>query len=535
MTRSFILTLVVLLTTTAFKAAAQVPKLNSYPTASATIFLDFDGQTVTSPYWNSGMTFYCTPAAFTNEQITSVFNQVAEDFRPFNLNITTDSTVYFAAPINRRQRIIVTANSSWYGNAGGVAYLESFRWGMEIPGFVFSNLLAHNTKNVAEASSHESGHTLGLNHQTKYSASCVYETEYNPGTGTGEIGWAPIMGKSYSKNLSLWHNGSSTSCSNLQNDLAILASTGSNSNGFGFRTDDVGNTRAQAADVTFQGIQFAINGLVNSTGDIDMFKVVLPDRGRLQMTAIPFNLSGGYQSANIDLEVSLLSSNGTLLNSYNPSTSVQALVDSVVDAGTYYLRVNNVSNSNTDNYGMLGSYVMQGSFETHAVLPVYSLLLTGTQTNNQHELSWNIVADEAVGSVILERSTDGHTFTKLQEVSGSVSRFTYQPLEKKTTYYRLLVKTASQLSYYSNIISIREVTATAAYSIVSNIITDQTILVTSSGQFNWRLTDMNGRSLGNGRMNSGMNRISSNQLTKGMYLLQIHDGTVLRTEKIVKQ
>jgi hypothetical protein len=535
MTRSLILTLVVLLTTTAFKAAAQVPKLNSYPSASATIFLDFDGQTVMSPYWNSGMSFYCTPAAFTNEQIANVFNQVAEDFRPFNLNITTDSIVYFAAPINRRQRIIVTANSSWYGSAGGVAYLESFRWGMEIPGFVFSNLLGHNTKNVAEASSHETGHTLGLNHQTKYNASCVYQTEYNPGTGTGEIGWAPIMGNSYSKNLSLWHNGSSTSCSNLQNDLAVLASTGSNSNGFGFRTDDVGNTRAQAADVTFQGIEFAINGLINSTGDIDMFKIELPDRGRLQMTAIPFNLSGGYQSANIDLEVSLLSSNGTLLNSYNPSTSVQVLVDSVVDEGTYYLRVNNISNSNTGNYGMLGSYVMGGSFETHALLPVHSLLLAGSQVNNQHELSWNIVADETIAAVIVERSTDGHAFTKLQEVGAAVSRFAYQPLEKKTTYYRLQVKTVSQLTYYSNIISIRDANPTASYSIVSNLIADYTILVNSSGQFNWRLTDMNGRSLGSGRMNTGMNRISSSQLTKGMYLLQIQDGNALRTEKIVKQ
>jgi len=143
MNRFLSLTLLAIFASSAVVISAQVPKLNSFPSATATIFLDFDGQTVNTPYWNGGTPFYCTPAAFTNDQITSVFNQVAEDYRPFNLNITTDSTVYFAAPIAKRQRIIVTAYSAWYGNSGGVAYVGCFNWGLEIPGFVFSSLLGN--------------------------------------------------------------------------------------------------------------------------------------------------------------------------------------------------------------------------------------------------------------------------------------------------------------------------------------------------------------------------------------------------------
>ncbi|MFZ9718927.1 MAG: hypothetical protein ACO3BD_06180, partial [Chitinophagaceae bacterium] len=130
---------------------AQVPMLNSHPGAAPTIYLDFDGQTVQTAYWNGGNAFYATPYAFTSDQINTMFKMVAEDFRPFQVNITTDSSIYFAAPINRRQRMIVTTNSSWYGNAGGVAYTGSFRWGLEIPAFVFSNLLGNNFKYVAEA------------------------------------------------------------------------------------------------------------------------------------------------------------------------------------------------------------------------------------------------------------------------------------------------------------------------------------------------------------------------------------------------
>ena len=74
MTRNLIMSLVAVFATTAFTAQAQVPKLNSNPGASATIFLDFDGQTVSTPYWNSGMTFYATPSGLTDAQILSLIH-----------------------------------------------------------------------------------------------------------------------------------------------------------------------------------------------------------------------------------------------------------------------------------------------------------------------------------------------------------------------------------------------------------------------------------------------------------------------------
>src|SRR4051812_6028624 len=92
---------------------SQAPKLSSYPSATATIFLDFDGQTVRSTGWNGGNTLVCAPSTIANTQITDVFNRVSEDFRPFNVNVTTDSTVFLSAPLNRRIRIIITPTSGW--------------------------------------------------------------------------------------------------------------------------------------------------------------------------------------------------------------------------------------------------------------------------------------------------------------------------------------------------------------------------------------------------------------------------------------
>ncbi|MBU6157708.1 MAG: T9SS type A sorting domain-containing protein [Bacteroidetes bacterium] len=531
-----VLILTVLISLMSTSLFAQVPYgLNSFPSAPATIFIDFDGQMVISPYWNSGDPIDCLPAELTNAQMIRIFNQVAEDFRPFNLNITTDSSVYFAAPALQRQRIIVTPSSAWFGTAGGVAMTNSFRWGLEIPGFVFSNLLNNNVKNVAEAVSHESGHTLGLQHQSSYSSTCTFESEYNPGTGTGEIGWAPIMGNSYNRNLSLWHNGSTLlGCNNRQDDLAIISKTGRSSNNFGYRTDDIGNTRNTATSINVSNNNYAINGFINNTSDIDIFRMDLTQRSRLLLNSLPFSVAEGNTAANIDIQVSLLNSGGATLANYNPTTSVQVAVDSTLDAGTYYIQVTNTSNNNTTNYGMLGSYIMSGTVTTASnLLPVHSLVLNGKKVNQKHELNWSIAADEALESFLVETSADGKQFTTLQLLNGKESNFSYQPLESGNRFYRVKVTTASQLTYYSNIVSLQATAEGAKYQIVNHQPGNKNILVNSKANFTYRLTDMGGRNIQSGRMNIGNNTLGANNLSAGMYLLQIIDGTETITEKIL--
>ena len=68
---------------------AQVPQLNSFSSASAVVFLDFDGHYVNGTSWNYNGPINCGSSGLNNTQITEVFNRVSEDFRPFNLNITT--------------------------------------------------------------------------------------------------------------------------------------------------------------------------------------------------------------------------------------------------------------------------------------------------------------------------------------------------------------------------------------------------------------------------------------------------------------
>jgi hypothetical protein len=186
------------------------------------IFLDFDGHNVNTPYYNNGVPFYATPSGLSSVEVNNIVDSVRKDFEQFGpIAITTDSNVYNAASLVRRQRVIITQYNEWYGSAGGVAYIESMTWGLEVPCFVFSKALSYSQKRIFEAISHESGHTLGLYHQIRCDGT-TFISEYNPGSGTGSTSRAPIMGNSNSRIGYWWIGPNSFGCSNTQNDSAIL-------------------------------------------------------------------------------------------------------------------------------------------------------------------------------------------------------------------------------------------------------------------------------------------------------------------------
>ena len=388
---------------------AQVPKLNSYPSATATIFLDFDGQTVTGTLWNWGGPIMAQPSGFSNSAITEIFNRVSEDYRPFNINITTDSTVYFAAPIKQRTRVIITPTYSWYSSsAGGVAFVGSFTFGDDTPAWVFCSLLSNNVKAVAEASSHESGHTLGLQHQSTYDANCNKTAEYSPGTGTGEIGWAPIMGVGYSKNLTTWHKGpNSISCSTIQDDMSIIAGA---ANGFGYRTASTNTDITSAANIPLQGAQnFSVDGTISRSGEMNAFKIVVPANTTLMLNAIPESVgtSNGINNngANIDIRVKILNSNKDTIGTYNPATSLNAGIDTSLYTGTYYLLVDGASNANMAQYGSLGYYSMAGSLATALPIDESKPKKDYLVSSNTKEKAVQLISNSISGSVTVKSNS----------------------------------------------------------------------------------------------------------------------------------
>ncbi|MEY4867814.1 MAG: hypothetical protein RIT36_713 [Bacteroidota bacterium] len=354
---SFIVLFAALIASSTAKAA---PSLNSFPTASATILLDFDGHDVSSSMWNYGTPFSCMPAAMTDVQITEAFNRVAEDFRPFNINVTTDLAKFLAAPLSQRVRIIITPTSAWYAGVAGIAYVTSFTWGDDTPAFVFSDRLVNDPKRVAEAISHETGHTLGLYHQAAYDANCTLTSSYSTGVGSGVTSWGPIMGNVASKNVTQWNYGATPNgCTYLQDNLSVITTT----NGFGYRTDDVANVYSSATAITVAANAFSKDGIISTTADVDFFKFSFASTGNFKMNAIPYNVGADLSGANLDLKITLYNAKGIIIKTYDIVDSLHIRIDTTLNAGNYFFQIDGAGSiSNANDYGSLGAYTISGTF-----------------------------------------------------------------------------------------------------------------------------------------------------------------------------
>jgi hypothetical protein len=348
---------------------SQTFALHSRPDADKRIYLDFDGHVTSGTSWNVSGPF-TTPAFDMDEdpstfsvteleRIQFIYQRVAEDFIPFDIDVTTeapaqgDLTMGGGTDTRWGARIVIGGSGEWYGRAGGVAYVGSFNWGDDTPAFVFSNLLGDGEKNVAEAASHEAGHTLGLMHQGTATVT------YYAGHGTGETAWAPIMGVGYYRNLSQWskseYPGAQNTYGSPQDDLAII--TGGN--GFGYRADDHGGTDTAATALALSGLGVTGSGIIERSTDADVFSFIT------QAGPIALTVSPAERGPNLDIFAELLDSTGAVIATSNPADLLGASFNLDVPGGEYFVRVAGTGKGDPlvdgyTSYASLGQYTIAG-------------------------------------------------------------------------------------------------------------------------------------------------------------------------------
>lgn len=513
----------------------QVPVFNSYPKAAPVIFLDFDGHYVTGTSWNWNGAFTCGPSGMKNTQIEEIFRRVAEDYRPFNINVTTDSTKYWAAPAKSRARVVLTVTNEWYGSgAGGVASTGSFSRGDNTPCFVFTKLLGYNTKNVAEAAAHEAGHTLGLRHQAVYNESCVRVSDYYAGVGTGEASWAPIMGNGYNRNVTTWHMGtSSRSCTSIQSDLEMIINP---INGVSYRTDDHANELTTATPLTFVADSLIAEGLIEQPTDNDYFALNVQKTSSFRLEANPYSIGANNSGANLNVRVALVDANHKEVAKFESGSKLNKIIDTVLVPGDYYLKVDGSGGQYFTEYGSLGSYSLKGTLMTSMILPLRRLELQGSTSGNSHLLRWEIDADETVVTQELEVATDGRTFKTVQQVEAEGRKWQGNGLDAAMVQYRLRVKFDNGREHLSNTITLRGAANNVARpKLASTLITGSSFNITSTEPFQYRVTDMGGKVIVRGNGQHGTTTVQAGQLSAGMYLVQFSwDGGTF-VEKLLKK
>jgi hypothetical protein len=375
---------------------SRVFQLHSNPTATKTIFLDFDGYAINNSIWENGGNlslkgFYTTFDSGALTEIQRIWQRVAEDFSPFNVNVTTQDPgtealrkfgtgddrwgirVAFTSNLN-----LLTGKAIINAGGGGTAYYNSFNWSTDDVALVFNR----GEYSAAETASHETGHTLGLKHDGSAQGG-----EYYAGHGgTGPTSWGAIMGAAWlgnDENLTQWSKGEYTGANNTQDDLAMITN---GSNGFTYAADDHANSFTSATALT--GLSFSSFGVIERNTDIDMFRfdtgAGLVSFNIVNASRAFINSGGTYtteyltaRGANLDIAASLFRADGSLVQTFNPADLTTASFSINLDAGSYYLGIDGVGFGNPTasnptgytDYGSLGQYMLSGTVQSKETTP----------------------------------------------------------------------------------------------------------------------------------------------------------------------
>jgi len=319
--------------------AAETEPWHSNPAADHQIYLDFDGhfqsewatyKNIETPEFSRSWEF---PLFF---ETTSIFEQVADDFAPFNIDVTTESPGQLTDNV---LHVVVGGDGIWFEEgSSGASVLNSFS-NTELSNVVFVFGDRSPTHAIANAVSYHAGRAFGLLPQ----ASPTTEEIFHP----GETDWTPIMGRLTDSGRTTWHDGPVRSPDGAriayasQDDMKIIAS---GKNGFGFRSDDHANTPECATPIhipVFDQFTDALklaDGILTSHSDVDWFSFVW-NGGEFRVET--------FETDNLVPILSLFSGTGDLLAMEVGKNGLKMLN---LSPGNYSLSIS------SDTYGSAGRY-----------------------------------------------------------------------------------------------------------------------------------------------------------------------------------
>lgn len=329
-----------------------VPTFHSLAGARASLYLDFDG------YDPSGVTPFSLDADRANlttdeqDMILEICQRVAEDYSPFNIDVTTVEPA--GAADGQYVRVAI-------GNTGGYpgdAEVGTFRDGnsnnntarVQAGDVSDMNSAWHRASQWAVTVSHEAGHVLGLGHQSSYDSNGKLVHEYDSGTTDK----APIMGSYYPfmndgvmriGYRATWSEGPTYAGPNsIQNDIQVIAG---DQNGFGFRKDEAGRDFDKPRVLQPSAGTATIDGVIAKPRDKDYYAFDTTGGTATINVAVTHVAHENYWpnllAANLDSTLKLYRDNGTSkptrVLTASPSDSLEANINVNLAAGRYFVVV----------------------------------------------------------------------------------------------------------------------------------------------------------------------------------------------------
>jgi hypothetical protein len=384
-------------------AANGLPLHHSKVGAPWTLYIDVESRLVQvhpnmrdifarnpSPFTTSGLTLDADATTFNAEEqdvISRIWGRVAEDWAPFDIDVTTERPASFATSpwggsqviwnlVTRSETALGFPSGSLFGIAAAPGLCIVSRGFLGQPTFTFwGNIGPRNHTDIAETVSHEAGHVVGLVHDGLTSGA-----QYYTGHGTGPTSWGPIMGAPLDRNVTQWSKGEYPGATNFgvcglspQDDVEHIART------LGRRLDEVGDTIAEASPLAAP-----TKAVVATPTDIDVFALPRADDVRIQVT--PFRAGDQTDGGNLDVSAEIVNAAGLVVARADEVTQTTAELSALLGPGQHYLRIEaSADPANYSTYGSMGQYTVTGTFISNVKVsalasPLPTEVLTRGQT-----------------------------------------------------------------------------------------------------------------------------------------------------------
>jgi hypothetical protein len=400
---------------------AGIPALSSLPGAAHSIYLDFDGDFQST--WNRtdsnqhytnvsvGQFNIDNTAGISDAEsaaIQKIWETVADDYAPFNVNVTTVATSSFAngaamrvvmagdcsatlrtsptTTINVSGDRFIATNTGTLVDTSGYSAVGSFNNAEPNVVYVFAKYMSTwgttdsegHTRDlraiIATTASHEAGHSFGLVHQGNYDVGSSITT--------------PIMGSNTQGDRTVW--STYTAGGVTHNNLTELT------NVLGARADEVGGSYPTGGTFQFtnysvlRGWNGNVGGIIGTAGDADMFRLnitsggtyrfnlTVPQFGNLDSQLVLYRVNrlwwGGYRYDTV-------ASADPGISSITPFSGLGASFTANLTAGTYAVAVRSHG-----SFGDLGRYNLNISQPIYVIIDPPIVLATssaGATANKQ--------------------------------------------------------------------------------------------------------------------------------------------------------